>query len=81
MRPQCQQMLTYLMKHHSITGLESLTKLGIMSYTKVISTLRDEGVVIESEWVTRKSRFGLKLFVKYNLLKVPTKVKKSFLCE
>ena len=76
---QYKLMLQYLMKNHSITGLESLTKLGIMSYTKVISVLRDNGVVIESEWMTRKSRFGLKRFVKYNLIKVPTKAKKTFL--
>lgn len=78
-KKQCKLMLDYLIKHKSITGLESLTKLGIMSYTKVISLLRESGVLIESEWVTHKSRFGLKRFVRYNLLKVPTKAKKTFL--
>ena len=76
---QRKMMLEYLIKNHEITGLESLTKLGIMSYTKVISDLRANGVLIESEWVTRKSRFGLKRFVKYKLLKVSAKAKKIFL--
>ncbi|MBO7735938.1 MAG: hypothetical protein J6S67_25435 [Methanobrevibacter sp.] len=73
-------LLNYLMEHKEITGLEALTKLGIMSYTKRISCLRERGVVIKSEWQTRRSRFGLKRFVKYVLLKVPTRLKKD-LCE
>lgn len=79
MKGQRTLMLQYLIKNHEITGLESLTKLGIMSYTKVISDLRACGVLIESEWVTRKSRFGLKRFVKYKLLKVSSLAKKTFL--
>ena len=81
MKPQCVLMLQYLVDHKSITGIESLTKLGIICYTKVISELRANGVLIESEYVTHKSRFGRKRFVRYNLLKVPTKVKKTFLCK
>lgn len=79
MKGQRTLMLQYLIKNHEITGLESLTKLGIMSYTKVISDLRANGVLIESEWVSRKSRFGLKRFVKYKLLKVSAQAKKMFL--
>lgn len=79
MRTQCSLMLEYLLKHKTITGLEALTGLGIMSYTKVISELRDAGVVIHGEWKTHKSRFGLKRFMQYTLVKVPAKVKKSFL--
>lgn len=79
MKGQRTLMLQYLIKNHEITGLESLTKLGIMSYTKIISDLRANGVLIESEWVSRKSRFGLKRFVKYKLLKVSAKAKKMFL--
>lgn len=72
-------MLQYLMENHEITGLEALKKLGILSYTKVISDLRANGVLIESEWVTHKSRFGLKRFVKYKLLKVSPQARKMFL--
>ena len=72
-------MLQYLMENHEITGLEALKNLGILCYTKVISDLRAGGVLIESEWVTHKSRFGLKRFVKYKLLKVTPKAKKLFL--
>lgn len=79
MKDQKTLMLEYLIKNHEITGLESLTKLGIMSYTKVISDLRAGGVVIESEWVSNRSKFGLKRFVKYKLLKVSNKAKKLFL--
>lgn len=76
MKKQCVMMLQYLEKHGSITGLVALTSLGIISYTKVISLLRASGVVIESEYKTHRSRFGLKRFVQYNLIKVPAKVKK-----
>jgi hypothetical protein len=72
-------MLQYLMENHEITGLDALKKLGIMCYTKVISDLRANGVLIESEWVTHKSRFGLKRFVKYKLLKVSSQARKMFL--
>lgn len=72
-------MLQYLMENHEITGLEALKNLGILSYTKVISDLRANGVLIESEWMTHKSRFGLKRFVKYKLLKVSPQAKKMFL--
>ena len=64
-------LLGYLIKHKSITGLEALTKLGIMSYTKRISMLREQGVLIRSEWVTHTSRFGKKRFVRYTLVKKP----------
>ena len=79
MRNQRTMMLQYLMKNHEITGLEALKHLGILSHTKVISDLRANGVLIESEWVTHKSRFGLKRFVKYKLLKVSAQAKKTFL--
>lgn len=79
MNTQYKLMLQYLINHKSITGLTALTKLGIISYTKVISVLRDNGVVIESEWKTHRSRFGLKRFVQYNLVKVPKKAQKTFL--
>lgn len=76
MRKQSKLILNYLLKHKTITGLEALTKLGVMSYTKRISELRALGVVITSEWKSHKSRFGLKRFVQYGLVKVPQKVKK-----
>lgn len=76
MTTQDKLMLSYLMKYKTITGLEALTKLGIMSYTKCISRLRAMGVVISGEWKTHKSRFGLKRFMKYGLVKIPTKVTK-----
>ena len=75
MREQCVAMWKYLKKHGKITGLESLTNLGIISYTKVISDLRNEGVLIASIYVKRRSRFGVKRFVEYHLVKNPNKVK------
>lgn len=79
MKTQCSMMLEYLLKHKKITGLNALTGLGIISYTKVISKLRDAGVVIHGEWKTHKSRFGLKRYMEYTLVKIPVKVKNSFL--
>lgn len=70
------QLLVYLQKHGEITGLEALMKLGIMSYTKKISQLRADGVEIRSEWQTKRSRFGLKRFVKYILVRVPKNAEK-----
>ena len=69
---QDRMLLNYLIENKSITGLEALKNLGIISYTKRISNLRSQGVLIESQWVTRKSKFGLKKFVRYVLLKVPS---------
>jgi len=79
MKSQEMLMIDYLLRHKKITGLDALTKLGIISYTKVISKLRDAGVVIQGEWKTHKSRFGLKRYMEYTLVKIPAKVKKSFL--
>ena len=59
-------MLDYLKKHKSITGLEAITKLGIISYTKCISRLRASGEMISKEWKTHKSKFGVKRYTCYS---------------
>lgn len=77
MSPQDRMLLDYLIENGSITGLEALKHLGILSYTKRISCLRALGVQIDSQWISKKSRFGLKRFVKYVLLKVPSSLLKK----
>lgn len=59
-------LLQYLQSHGSITGLEAFQKLGIMSYTKRIAELRNAGVLIASTYITQKSKFGVKRFVRYD---------------
>ncbi len=73
------ELLRYLQEHGSITGLEALTQLGIMSYTKKISQLRAAGIIIRNEWQTKRSRFGVKRFVRYVLIKAPKNAVKSII--
>lgn len=70
---QQQMIANHLVKYKSITGLEALQKYGILSYTKRISLLREQGFVIKTEWVTNRSKFGNKRFAKYILIKAPKK--------
>lgn len=76
MKKQNRLLLEYLIKHNTITGLEALSNLGILSYTKRISELRAMGCRICTEWETKKSRFGKKRFAVYELLGVPKRIKK-----
>ena len=45
---QCEQMLDYMKKHGSITGMESIG-LGIMNYKGRINDLRNLGFVIDTK--------------------------------
>lgn len=73
---QTELMLEYLKKNKTITGIEALKKLGIICYTKCISRLRAQGVLIKTNFETKRSKFGVKRFARYVLVKLPKKAKK-----
>lgn len=81
METQMKMLLSYLMKHKTITGLVALQELGVISYTKCISKLRAIGVIIRTEFLVKRSRFGKKRFAKYTLIRVPKKVLKANFSE
>lgn len=62
------KILDYLRTHPYMTGMDAVTKLGIMSYTKRISELRRQGHEIESVWIYDTNRDGDQVrYVRYVL--------------
>lgn len=51
-------MLDYMREHGSITQLEALQKLGVMSLSSRISGLRKRGEAIQKETIKVKNRYG-----------------------
>lgn len=49
-------ILNYLMKHGSITTLESMKNLLVLDLQKPIQLLRQEGYRITDKWVTTKNK-------------------------
>ena len=69
MKPQCRELLNYLILHKSITGLQAINELGIMNYKGRICDLRKLGFAIRTDFITRKNAHGVvKTFAKYTLL-------------
>lgn len=67
MKNQCQQMLTYMETHGSITGMESIN-IGIMNYKGRINDLRKLGFNIETKMETSVNSKGeKKTFARYYL--------------
>lgn len=68
MTNQCEEMLDYLRENGSITGMESITELGIMNYKGRICDLRRLGFAIETKWETHVNQKGQKkTFARYIL--------------
>lgn len=66
---QANMALEYMREHGSITSLEAITELGIMSFPKRICELEQMGYLIKkrSEMVT--NRYGKRVMVKrYSLI-------------
>lgn len=64
---QCEQLLDYIQKHGSITGLESI-EIGVLNYKGRIHDLRKMGVPIERKMETRTNAKGKKTtFARYYL--------------
>lgn len=63
---QCEQILDYLAEHGSITRAEAMSECGIANFTARISDLRQQGVELDVETVTRKNRYGERIrFARY----------------
>ena len=68
MTPQCQLLLDYMQTNGSITGLQSITELGIMNYKGRIHDLRKMGYAIRTDYITRMNAHGdVKTFAQYTL--------------
>lgn len=57
MKPQARQVLDYIKKYGSITSLEAIKNLGIISLSSRISELRTEHN-IKDVWVEVQNRWG-----------------------
>lgn len=64
---QCDLLLDYMMKHGSITGMESIG-LGVMNYKGRINDLRKLGIPIKTVMVTETKPSGeKKTYARYYL--------------
>lgn len=55
---QCERILDYIDQHGSITRAEAMSECGIANFTARISELRQQGVKLDVETVSRKNRYG-----------------------
>lgn len=55
---QCERILDYIGQHGSITRAEAMSECGIANFTARISELRQQGVKLDVETVSRKNRYG-----------------------
>lgn len=68
MTKQCEKLLNYMMIHGSVTGMESINKLGVLNYKGRIFDLRKLGYTIETKYETRINSLGEeKTFARYIL--------------
>lgn len=67
---QCMRMIEYMKEHGSVTTLEAVIKLGILSPTKVICDIRKRyGFGINKETLTVTNRYGENVRIKRYSLK------------
>ncbi len=69
-KPQHIRVLEYLHYVGALTSLTALSELGIISFPKRISQLRQQGISIDDEFVTVTNRFGEEVTVKQYTLDV-----------
>lgn len=68
MKTQCEKLLDYMKEHGSVTGMESIMKLGVMNYKGRINDLRRLGVPIKTTMETVTNAQGeTKTFARYSL--------------
>lgn len=68
MTKQCEKLLNYMIVHGSVTGMESINKLGVMNYKGRIFDLRKLGYTIETKYETKMNSHGEeKTFARYIL--------------
>lgn len=80
MKNQAERVYKYLKENKTATGLELLRNCGVLSYTKVISELRNElpqqGYTIVGEYIKVKTRFnGTTSVMQYSLAKLSKRKK------
>jgi hypothetical protein len=70
---QAMMALQYMRENGSITSLEALKDLGIMSFPKRVCELEKMGYLVKRKTETVVNRFGKKVSVKrYSLIEEPT---------
>ena len=69
---QVSRAISYMREHGSLTSLEALTELGILSFPKRICEMKQQGFYITSKWENGISQHGNKFRVKrYFLVEEP----------
>lgn len=58
MDKQEKAVLLYMREHGGITALEAVNDLGVMRLACIIYNLKKYGFKIESEWKTKRNRYG-----------------------
>lgn len=72
---QVNRAISYMREHGSLTSLEALTELGILSFPKRICEIKQQGFYITSKWESGESAYGNKFRVKrYYLIEEPKEV-------
>ena len=71
MATQCDLILMHMKKYGSITPDEAKAEYGCARLASRINELRSQGVAIETEMITGKSRYGGKThYARYSLVEV-----------
>lgn len=72
---QVDRAISYMREHGSLTSLEAMTKLGILSFPKRVCEMKNQGFYITSRWESGESAYGNKFRVKrYFLIEEPKEV-------
>lgn len=72
---QVDRAIAYMREHGSLTSLEALTELGILSFPKRVCEMKQQGFYITSKWENGISKYGNKFRVKrYYLIEEPKEV-------
>ena len=71
---QVDRAIAYMRKHGSLTSLEALTELGILSFPKRICEMRKQGLYIKTKWESGEGRNGKYRIKRYYLIEESTEV-------
>lgn len=61
---QVDRAISYMREYGSLTSLEALTKLGILSFPKRVCEMKAQGFVVSDKWEKGEDRLGNKFRVK-----------------
>jgi hypothetical protein len=71
---QVDRAISYMREHGSLTSLEALTELGILSFPKRICEMKKQGFYIKTKWESGEGRNGKYRVKRYFLIEEPKEI-------